>query len=301
MGRGSWISLAFALVVAAAGCSDPVVYLGVRPDPTSMPATWQEHWFEHDQLLSLAANDDVTALYYDKDVDRAQAGAIFPYLSLLVHHSIDAYGPLGPGRVFFIVHKDRYLGCHAADFTERSHDFRNVIDCGITAYDDPTVFQAFLPHLAALLVESVVDGHHGTPVDAIWRQGKWAEFYRYDLYLALGRKDLADQWQARWTAADFTDPFPMPGVHWFRDWSFPLWRDFGGAAVMKNFFALLARDFPSEQGEYTRDMTMGEFVHFMSGAAGTDLKERATFAFGWTVDWEAQLQAARAAFPGITY
>jgi hypothetical protein len=48
-------------------------------------------------------------------------------------------------------------------------------------------------------------------------------------------------------------------------------------------------------------MTMGEFVHFMSGAAGTDLQERATFAFGWTVDWEAQLQSARAAFPGITY
>ena len=70
---------------------------------------------------------------------------------------------------------------------------------------------------------------------------------------------------------------------------------------MSRFFALLARDFPSSDGEYTREMNWGEFVHFMSGAAGTDRKARATFAFGWCVDWEAELQAARATFPDITY
>ena len=108
-------------------------------------------------------------------------------------------------------------------------------------------------------------------------------------------------WYATWTADTWTDPFPAAGTHWFRDWSFPLWRDHGGAAVMSRFFALLARDFPSSAASYTRDLNWGELVHFMSGAAGVDLTALATHAFGWSVTWDAELQAARSAFPRITY
>jgi hypothetical protein len=39
----------------------------------------------------------------------------------------------------------------------------------------------------------------------------------------------------------------------------------------------------------------------MSGAAGTNLKELATTAFGWPADREAQFNKARADFPMITY
>jgi hypothetical protein len=304
MGRPSRLLPGLALgavALCAAACSEPVLYLGVGVDPTATPVTWQEHWFEHDQLLTLVQTDDAVALYYDKDVDPAQAAAIFPYVSQIAHYTTATYGALGPGRLYVVIHKDRYLGCHAADHYDPSHDHRNTIDCGITAYDDHAVFDAFLPHVAALLVENTAHGRAGAPADAIWRQGKWAELYRYDLYLGIGRKDQADAYSAQWTADTWTDSFPVAGTHWFRDWSFPLWRDHGGAAVMDRFFALLARDFPSRDGRYTRDLDMGEFVHFMSGAAGADLKALATFAFGWSVDWEAQLQAARAAFPGITY
>jgi hypothetical protein len=70
---------------------------------------------------------------------------------------------------------------------------------------------------------------------------------------------------------------------------------------MNRFFQLLGSDFPSSGGAYSRDMDWGEFVHFMSGAAGVDLLPLATEAFGWSVTWEAELQAARSAFPGITY
>jgi hypothetical protein len=298
MGRGSLLLLALVL---AAGCSEPVLYLGAGADPTATPLTWQEHWFEHDQLLTLAAVDDATALYYDKDVDPTQAASLFPYLSKVAHYTTATYGPLGPGRLYFIFHKDRYLGCHEADHWNPSHDYRNTIDCGVTTYDDAGVLYAFLPHFMAVLVEHTADARRGAPADPLWHQGKWAELYRYDLYLGIGRKDIADQWYATWTADSWTDSFPAPVTHWFRDWSFPLWRDHGGAAVMSRFFTLLARDFPSQGGAYTRDLDWGEFVHFMSGAAGVDLQPLATYAFGWSVTWQAQLVAARAAFPGITY
>jgi hypothetical protein len=300
MGRGASLLLSLALGLGA-GCSEPVLYLGAGTDPAATPATWQEHWFEHDQLLSLVASDDAVALYYDKDVDPTQAAAIFPYVSKIAHYTAATYGALGPGRLFFIIHKDRYLGCHEADHYNPSHDYRNTVDCGITTYDDPAVLDAILPHEMAVLLEHVADDRQGAPADPLWQQGKWAELYRYDLYLGIGRKDEADSWYAQWTADTWTDSFPAPNTHWFRDWSFPLWRDHGGAAVMSRFFALLARDFPSRNGKYTRDLNWGEFVHFMSGAAGADLQPLATQAFGWSVTWEAQLQAARAAFPRITY
>ncbi|MFT3926445.1 MAG: hypothetical protein QM778_28125 [Myxococcales bacterium] len=48
-------------------------------------------------------------------------------------------------------------------------------------------------------------------------------------------------------------------------------------------------------------MNLGEFVHFMSGAAGTDLKTQAMNAFTWSTEREQQLTKARADFPGVTY
>jgi hypothetical protein len=298
--------LALLLVCAAGcaiGCSAPVLYVGVGAAPTATPLTWQEHWFEHDQLLDLVATDDAVALYYDQDVDRTQATAFLPYVSKLWKYTTTTYGSMGPGRLYAIFHKDRYLGCHSAGHFSASHDYRNVIDCGLTTYDDPGVFTTILPHVAAVLVESVADGRDGAPppADALWQQGKWAELYRYDLYLGTGMQAEADMVYAQWTLDAATDPFPVANTHWFRDWSFPLWRDHGKANVMNRFFALLARDFPVQGVKYTRDLNWGEFVHFMSGAANADLKPLATAAFGWPDMWEAELQQARVDFPRITY
>src|SRR5262249_34855103 len=97
------------------------------------------------------------------------------------------------------------------------------------------------------------------------------------------------------------DDFPRAGTHWFRDWFFPLWRDHGHAQVMNRFFQLLSMYFPKNGKDYDGDMNMGEFVHFMSGAAGTNLKAMATTAFGWPDQVDQEFQAARAKFPQITY
>jgi hypothetical protein len=82
---------------------------------------------------------------------------------------------------------------------------------------------------------------------------------------------------------------------------YPLWRDHDHGQVMARFFSLLAEHFPKDGDRYARGMNWGEFVHFMSGAAGVDLQPQAEQAFGWPSDWQTQLDRARADFPGTRY
>jgi len=146
----------------------------------------------------------------------------------------------------------------------------------------------------------VAHGKKGSPCFGLWGDSKWAEFYIYDIYVALGMTNEAQAVFNRWT--NTSDNFPRAGTFWFRDWFYPLWRDHGHAQVMVRFNQLLGQHFPtSSSGQFTRGMNMGEFVHFMSGAAGTNLKARATTAFGWTTQMDTEFGNARAQFPQITY
>jgi hypothetical protein len=92
-----------------------------------------------------------------------------------------------------------------------------------------------------------------------------------------------------------SDSFPQAGTYWFRDWFYPLWEDHGGAQVMANFFHLVGEHF--EGGS----MNWGEYVHFTSAAAGTDLKALATEAFGWPAERESQWTAARSTYSELEY
>jgi hypothetical protein len=141
---------------------------------------------------------------------------------------------------------------------------------------------------------------HGSPAYEIWGDSKWAEFFIYDLYTALGLDREAKQVHRRF--AGNADDFPRRGTHWFRDWFYPLWLDCGQAAVMDRFFRLLAEHFPrDDDGTYTRRMNWGEYVHFTSGAAAADLRGQAARAFGWPGEWAGQLERAREQFPGVRY
>jgi hypothetical protein len=151
----------------------------------------------------------------------------------------------------------------------------------------------------ALLIEGANNGVHGSPAFALWHDSKWMEFYQYDAYLGAGMMEDAARVFTRFTST--TDNFPRAGTHWFRDWFYPLWRDHGHAQVMVKFFKLLATHFPKNGTSYSRNLNWGEFVHFMSGAAGTDLEAQATMAFGWPPEREAQFTKAKTDFPMITY
>ena len=145
-------------------------------------------------------------------------------------------------------------------------------------------------------MESANNGVHGSPAYEIWGDSKWAEFYIYDLYTALGMDREAKSVYRRFTGN--TDDFPRRRTRWFRDWFYPLWRDCGQAEVMNRFFRELARHFPRDSGgTYTRRMNWGEYVHFTSGAAAADMSGQAARAFGWPREWAGRTGARPRAVP----
>ena len=48
-------------------------------------------------------------------------------------------------------------------------------------------------------------------------------------------------------------------------------------------------------------MNFGEYIHFMSGAAGKDLRPLAEKAFGPSSERDAQLAKAKSEFSNVTY
>jgi hypothetical protein len=269
------------------------------------PATWQEHWFEHNQVIKRVAYNDTVAVYFDDDVNPAAANWITPYLTKLWQYVLKTYGNsgnlLGSDRLYSIHHEGKYYGGHPATVYDQSHDFRNVSDVGGDNWASPQY--EVVTHETGHVVEIIGAGHHGSPAFPLWRDSKWLELYIYDVYVALGMTAEAQQFYNRMQTN--RDDFPRANTYWFRDWFYPLWRDHGGAQVMAKFFQLLGQHFPTRPDgnhrDFTRDMNYGEFVHFMSGAASTNLKPLATKAFGWPASWEQQFKKAQADFPGIKY
>jgi hypothetical protein len=265
------------------------------------PATWQEHWFEHNQLLQLVDYNDDVAIYFDADVDRTMAAWTLPFLTNVWRYTRATYGEFKngttDGRLYGIFHQGRYSGGHPSTYFDSSHDMRNVSDCGPGPW--PASGIDLPSHETAHVVEGANNGVQGSPAFGVWMDSKWSEFYQYDLYMALGLTSDADRVFTRYT--NQTDDFPQAGSHWFRDWFYPLWRDHGHAQVMVRFFQLLAQHFPKSGGRYSRDLTFAEFVHFMSGAAQFNLKAQANMAFGANNPTDAQFNAARTAFPQVTY
>lgn len=106
-----------------------------------------------------------------------------------------------------------------------------------------------------------------------------------------------------------TDDYPQKGTAWFKDWFYPIYSKYGGNPVLNEYFNLLSKNFPTKTidlgREYTRDMNLGEFVHFWSGAAKANLMQLALDAFGpkdeQGNDWLAQFDQARKDFPNVNY
>jgi hypothetical protein len=101
--------------------------------------------------------------------------------------------------------------------------------------------------------------------------------------------------------------FSRANTYWFRDWFYPIYSKHGGSKVLNHFFALLSKHFPKNHSasgnrpQYTTDMNYGEFFHFWSGAAQTNLKSLAKHAFGWNDYYEKEFQKAIKDFPKIKY
>jgi hypothetical protein len=153
------------------------------------PATWQEHWFDHRQLLRLQHSDEHCAIYTDPDVRPAEIGWLPRFINVTWQYSKATYGDgFGPDpRIYSIHHGGRHHGGQAGYYVSPVHDHHNVSDCGLDTWRESNTLARELPaHEIGHSVESASNGRHGSPAYEIWGDSKWAEFYIYDLYTALG-------------------------------------------------------------------------------------------------------------------
>ncbi|MBL0742993.1 hypothetical protein [Chryseolinea lacunae] len=284
-------------------------------DPPGAPSkTWQEDWGtgkdKHDMLLQRVYYDDDVAIYFDEDMDFSQKwmDALLPKVW---RYTKSVYGDFGKeNRLYCIMHANKYSGGHPASYLDASHGNRNAIDNGSgrdgnTSWKDEYDSYGIPIHEVGHIVEGGSKGIRESPAFGIWGDSKWCEIYTYDVYKGIGMNTEAKLTYDICMAT--SDVYPRPGTHWFRDWFYPIYSKYGGSKVLNEFFVLLSKNFPTHKDDtgtyslYDRGMNMGEFIHFWSGAAGVNLKEQATLAFGWSDDYEAQFMQAQEDFPNVNY
>jgi hypothetical protein len=288
--------------------SNPAV-TGPAPDDVlqvnAPPLNWQEHWFEHNQLVTRVYYDSILAVYYDKDVSRT-INWPFSFIKDVWQYTRKTYGyNFGTDpRLFAIFHTGKYSGGHPAYYYDAGYDNRNVIDCGSSLANAWAGGSGndldLVTHEVGHIVEGAANGTKGSPAFSLWKDSKWMEIYIYDVYKGLGKTADADRWFNMMN--NTVDNFPRANTQWFKNWFYPVYNQHGGSQVLNKFFKLLAAHFPKDGNQkFTRDMNWGEFIHFWSGAAGANLKGLATTAFGWPASWETEFNNARTQFNMINY
>lgn len=262
-------------------------------------ATWQEHWFEHNQLVKLQYYDDQVAVYFDDDMAGTTSSWIFPLVSTLWMYTKNIYGTFGSDpRLYVVVHRSRYSGGHPSTYFDSGHDYRNTIDVGGSDFGSASGWNIkILLHEVSHIVELASYGCHNSPSAKLWGDSKFAEIYQYDALIGMGMSS-----EARAEYDEYQSSTDGNGYYWFRDWFYPIWSQHGKAMALTGFFKLLGQYFPKASNgyDYARSLNWGEFYHFWSGAAGSNLKSQATAAFGWDSTKDSQWNAARSTFPAIT-
>jgi len=265
------------------------------PEP---PLTWQEHWLDHSELLARVHYDDCIALYFDDEVDPDAKDWLVSFLDRSWSYSLATYGAIGPERIYVVVHQGSHYGGHTPPFIEASHDRHATIDMGAIAWIDGSY------ELPATLLGSLVDTEgartkFGAPGRARYGLQGFVSIYKYDLYSGLGLDEAAIVAKLVYDA--IASGQPSPDSHWFRDWFYPIWRDHGHAQLFAKYLALLQAYYPAGADMWMPTMTYGEYFHFMSGAAGTDLTPLAKEGFELPPGFEAELARAKQAYPDIRY
>jgi hypothetical protein len=262
------------------------------------PFDWKESWYEHSEQLTRVYYDDCIALYFDADVAPTAKDWLVPFLDASWSYTLATYGQLGPERLYVVVHQGKFVGGHSATYGEDSHGHHSVIDMGLdswasASYDLPA-------HLMGFIVDT--EGAHtklGAPKSEHYGNEGFPLIYKYDLYVALGLTSTASSALSQFNSLSNSQPYA--GTFWFRDWFYPLWRDHGRAQVFANYMSLLQDHYPVDNDGWMPTMNYGQYIHFMSGAAGENLEPLARDAFQWHPDFDAELAAAKADFSAITY
>ena len=147
------------------------------------PATWQEHWFDHRQLLRLYHSDEHCAIYVDPGVRRAEVRWLPRFINVTWQYSKATYGDaFGPDPRIYSIPMQGGMAAAMRATRQPGPDYRNVSDCGLDTWGEGNTLACELPaHEIGHSVESANNGVHGSPAYEIWGDSKWAEFYIYDL------------------------------------------------------------------------------------------------------------------------
>lgn len=271
--------------------------LGPCPGGPTPPQDWLEHWSGHNQALTLRDFNDCVAVYVDASMSAVDTAWLSSFLDKAWQYNLKTYGSLGSERLYVVLHQGKYLGGHASASYETTHDGHNVIDAGASSWKSGD-YDLISAMLSALVERTAVPSKHGAPASAVWHEAGFAQIYEYDLLLGLGMDaEASDAWDE---FEPLAQSYPVANSYWFSDYFYPVYRDHGKTKLLVQFFTLLSKYYP-ESGGAMPAMNWGQYIHFMSGAAGADVEEQATYAFGWNNTWQQQLTQARTDFPAIKY
>jgi hypothetical protein len=225
-------------------------------------------------------------------MNESEASWLYDYIDSIAVYVNTYYGDIRSDRLYAIFHQGKYGGGHPGYYYSDIHDNRNVIDCG---YHDWTIAEGWVMdgplHEVAHVVESTVHGKKNSPVFSLWGDSKWSEFFEYGFHAETGNSLYAEKKYNEFMKK--TDRYPQRDTYWFRDWFYPLYRDYGGSQIMRNFFDAINFYWPFE----SRKMNWGEYMHFMNATQMGDFRDLAMKAFGWPPSWDTQYQQALANFP----
>jgi hypothetical protein len=297
-----------------------------HPDAT---ATIKDYIGGHGETMTRSSCNADAAVYFDAELQALPASGtawIAPFVTDVWRHVKSTYGqcavdrdlaaPIGPGCANFgapkpalaFMHQNKHGGRTVTNRFDGFSGFRTTLDIGDNGWKESSgVLHDRIVHEACHEVEGSSQGIHESPAFSVWGDSKWAEFCVYDFYARSGRTADANRVFDEFSKNRDNMPSGATQAAWFRDWFLPLWKDSGdNADVMKRYFALLAQNFPTRSENdgrnltYTRRMTTGEFVHFMSAADNRDLSGRAASAFNSGFK-RAEFEKAQRDFPALKY
>lgn len=320
-GRAIVGALIAALALSGIACGEPSAK---APDDASPqhasaqkralaepPRSFHDEIWTGEAQVTRAYYDDTIAVYIEAGVDPARLTWMYGYARQAWEYVRSTYGSLGPDpRLYIVVHSNRAI--EEATISTHSGDgfgLRNVIDLG-TAWDWSTPDDGGLEvftHELAHLVEWGSKNVRNSPSYGFWGDGPWPAIFVYDVYKALGHDDWAAAFRDEMLHSTNESLLPaLPGEHpFFASWFYPLYVQYGEARLLDRYFSLLAECFPKREQlvhgkleqHYERDATLGEVVHFWSGATGENLTARFAQAFGWSEEMQRQLEDAQRALP----
>ncbi|WP_437797926.1 fibronectin type III domain-containing protein [Sorangium sp. So ce693] len=304
----------------AAGSSSTVGPVNATTTANTPPLSFVENgWYGgQNRTVTRTYSDAHIATYFDQYVPNPTGVTwVNPIISEAWAYAKDTYGSMVDPILYVIGNQDDAPGDEGSDAYDAAGvvyassdeaSYRNIIFTNTEDWSVPDYGWALqsLIHEMGHIVESNNNGIAGSPAFNAWGDSKWADIFGYDVHLHLTTtpSNMASQFYEEMLLK--TDDY---GVHWFRDWLYPLYAgEFGntaadhkGSRFLAGFFELLAEHLPTINSRYGgRPLNLGEYIHFCSGAAGVDLEDEARLAFRWTPRLELELARAQSEFPGVS-